>query len=324
MATVAEVLKQSGFTDEQIAAFDARAITAFTGVLTTAEQAQADAVAKAAKAETDYQASKAAKEAAEIEKRSTAEFWENGNKNVTYWDEQLKAAQTEKANAEALAAFYKAQNESAKGAGFIPKDAPEFTPTVPARAPNGQYVPNAPGSTPGSPTFTMTEVRDNLGSVMGTLTDIQWKYSQLYDGKPMPMAPTELVKQAEARKLDPAIYAAQVFNFQGREQELAQKSKELHESAIRLEESNKAKTEYEAKEKALRDEFAVKERKFAESNMGNNPDVRQTVPSKIAEVQRAVADGKRADPLKMNDNERQNATRQSIRERILERQGTAA
>lgn len=324
MPTVAEILKQSGFSDEDIAKIDARAVTVFSGVLTSAEQAQADAVAKAAKAEADYQAAKAAKEAAEIEKRSTADFWENGNKNVTFWDEQLKAAQTEAANDKALAAFYKAQNESAKGAGFIPKEAPEFTPVVAPRAPNGQYVAGTPGATPGSPTYTMTEVRDNLGSVMGTLTDIQWKYSQLYEGKPMPMAPTELVKQAEARKLDPATYAAQVFNFQGREQEIAQKSKETHEAAIRLEESNRAKAEYDAKEKTLRDEFAAKERKFAEANMGNNPDVRQTVPSKMVEVQRAVEQGTRPDPLKLNDHERRQATQKSIRDRILERQGTAA
>ena len=37
MPTVAEILKQSGFSDDDIAKFDAKAITAYTGVLTTAD-----------------------------------------------------------------------------------------------------------------------------------------------------------------------------------------------------------------------------------------------------------------------------------------------
>ena len=51
MPTVQEVLKQSGLTDEQITALDAKAISAFTGVLTTAEQERQAAQQAAAKAE---------------------------------------------------------------------------------------------------------------------------------------------------------------------------------------------------------------------------------------------------------------------------------
>ena len=77
----------------------------------------------------------------------------------------------------------------------------------------------APGSTPGSPTFTMEDVRNGLGSTLGTLSDVQWKYQSLF-GRPMPISPTELVRQAEAVKLDPAVYAARTFQFQEKEAEM--------------------------------------------------------------------------------------------------------
>ena len=51
MPTVNEILKQSGLNDEQIAALDAKAITAFTGVLTTAEQERKTAQESATKAQ---------------------------------------------------------------------------------------------------------------------------------------------------------------------------------------------------------------------------------------------------------------------------------
>lgn len=341
MATVNEILKASGFTDEQIAALDARAITAFNGVLTTADQAsqagktaQEEAVRLAAvaadskkQADIAAQQATAAREAAELAQRSNVEFYETKIiPGLTGWEEDQRKLQSEKANAEALAAFYKAQNESARTAGFVPAEAPVFTPsavTVPNRDNNGRYVPSAPGATPGSPTFTVDDVRNGLGREIGTISDIQWKHQQLY-GKPMPIAPTELVRQAEAMKLDPTAYAARTFNFAQREQEIAQQAKEAHESSIRAEEAAKQKADYDQKLKAQQDEWAAKERKFAES-AGNNPDVR-TPPgsSKFAEVQKAVREGVRPDPLKMSDADRRAATRNAIHSEIADRDASAA
>jgi len=323
MATVAEILKASGFTDDQIAALDARAITAFGSVLSTAEQASQAATAAAAKAESDRQAAIAAKEAAELAGRANTEFYEQKIiPGLTGWEAEQKALQTERANAVAEAAFYKAQHEALKSAGLLPTDAPVFAPPVaPAggnRDATGRYISGVPGSTPGSPTFTMDEVRNNLGTVMGTLTDVQWKYQQLY-GKPMPMAPTELVRQAEARKLDPATFAAQTFNFQGREQELAKQAADAEKEALRAEVARAKDEEYGAKLKAQADEFAAKERPRAKQ-IGNNPDVRMPAgSSKMAEIKRAVENKTLPDPLKMTDAERRQATRAQIHKEIDER-----
>jgi hypothetical protein len=60
--TVEEVLRQSGLTDEQIAALDAKIINGFTGVLSTAEQ--------------ERQAAAQARESAEIAKRSNEKFYD--------------------------------------------------------------------------------------------------------------------------------------------------------------------------------------------------------------------------------------------------------
>lgn len=313
--TVHEILKSTGFTDEQIAALDARAITAFTGVLSTAEQAQVAAATASAKAESERQAAQAALEANELVKRSNTEFYETKIiPGITGWEEERNRLLAEKTNNDALVAFYKAQNEGARTAGFVPADAPVFTPPAPVlpRAGNGQFV--APGATPGNPTFTMEDVRNGLGSTMGTLADIQWKHEQLY-GKPMPVSPTELVRQAEARKLDPATYAATTFNFQAREQELAAQKTKAEQDALRAEIVAAKDKEYADKEAALRAEFAVKERSFAERS-GNNGDVRPAVAAKMTEIRRAVENKERPDPLKMNDRERRTATRNAIHSEI--------
>ena len=320
MNTVAEILKASGFSDEDIAKLDARAMTAFSGVLTTAEQAKSAAIEAAAKAENDRQAAIKAREAAELAQRSNTEFYETKIiPGLTGWEEEQKRLLTEKANAEALAAFYKTQNEAARSGGFVPADAPAFAapaaPAQPARSATGQYVAGAPGSTPGSPTFTMEQVREGLGGTMGVLADIQWKHQQLY-GRPMPMSPTELTRQAENLRLDPVSFAERQFNFSARERELAEQAKQEHEKTLRAEEAARVAAEYEAKLKAQADEFAAKERTRAEQG-GNNPDVRQApVSPKFTEIKRAVAEGTRQDPLKMTDAQRRAATRQSIHEEI--------
>ena len=186
MPTVQEILKQTGLSDEQIAALDAKAITAFTGVLTTAEQKEQAAQQAAQKAEQDRQvaaesakkaeeervAAAAAKEAAEVAQRSNAKFYDESIAPA------LNTWGTEKANLEAQAAFYRAQNEAARNAGFVPADAPAFTPQTPAAPGNtqprdgqGRYVAGAPGATPGSPTFTMEAIDQRLGN---GISNIGW------------------------------------------------------------------------------------------------------------------------------------------------------
>jgi hypothetical protein len=230
---------------------------------------------------------------------------------------------TEKANLEAQLAFWKAQNEGARAAGFIPAEAPVFQPqNVPPgnsqqRDAQGRYVAGAPGGVPGSPTFQgIEELRKDVGGALGVLTDIQWKYQSLY-GKPMPISPTELVKQADALRLDPAAYAAHTFKFAEKEAEIAKKAQEEHDAKIRAE----AAAPYEAKlaEAAKATEEAIKatERKWAEK-IGSNPDVRIAQPSRFADVARAQKAGERPDPLSLNEAQRRQATSQAIRQETAE------
>jgi hypothetical protein len=327
MPTVNEILKQSGLTDEQIAALDAKAITAFTGVLTTAEQERQnaqqsaekaaqerkDAQQAAEKAEQDRKDAAAAKEAAEIAQRSNAEFYD---KEIA---PALNNWGTEKANLEAQAAFYRAQNEAARAAGFVPTEAPSYKPqeaTTQQRDAQGRYVAGAPGSTPGSPTFTMEDVRNGLGSTLGTLTDIQWKYQRLFN-EPLPISPTQLVREAEAQRLDPVAYAEKRFNFQAREQEIQRKAAEEHDAKIRAEASAPYEAKLKEAEEARQKAIAETDRKWAEK-VGSNPDVRISEPSRFADVARAVKANERPDPLSLNESQRRQATSQAIRQEISE------
>ena len=55
MPTVAEILEQTGFTKEQIAALDPKLVTTFSGIMTDAEQKPSCRRTAAAKAAADAQ-----------------------------------------------------------------------------------------------------------------------------------------------------------------------------------------------------------------------------------------------------------------------------
>jgi hypothetical protein len=330
MPTVQEILKQSGLNDEQIAAVDAKVMAGVTGVLTAAEQAQHTAQEAAAKANADLLATQQAQEKADKERQAAVQEKEAAETikraNEQYYAESIVPALntwgTEKANLEAEIAFYRKQNETARNSGFIAAEAPKFTPPeasfseAQVRDNKGRYAANVPGATPGSPTFTMEDVRNGLGSTLGTLTDIQWKYQTLF-GKPMPISPTELVRQAEAVKLDPATYAARTFQFTEKETEIARRAQEEHDAKIRAEAVAPFEAKLAEKDKAVDEAIKANDRKWAEK-IGSNPDVRIAETSRFADVTRAVKAGERADPLSMNDSQRKIATRQAIRSEIVE------
>src|SRR5882672_7807573 len=113
--TVAEILKETGLTDEQISALDPKATTAFTQVLSTATQTL---------------------EQAELAKRAQAQ----------QYDETIAPALdswgNEKARLDAEVAFYKTQLEGAKQGGFVPATIPTTPPATvtPSRTPDGKFV----------------------------------------------------------------------------------------------------------------------------------------------------------------------------------------
>jgi hypothetical protein len=340
MPTVQEMLKQSGLSDEQIAALDAKAIGAFSGVLTVAEQKEQAAqkahdeaarlaqAAEQAKKESDQAAQQAAqaREAAEIAQRSNSQFYEETiAPALNNWG-------TEKANLEAQAAFYRAQNEAARAAGFVPAEAPGFTPqtfqpqsgqpqNVQARDSQGRYVAGAPGSTPGSPTF-MEEIDQRLGAGLSNMGWIMQNYQRLNNGQFLPDPIDQLAKEAENARLPIRDYVARKYDFAGKEAALRQKAQEDHDAKVRAETA----APYEAKlaeEQALRKK-AIEEndRKWAEK-IGSNPDVRIAVQSKFADVARAVKANERPDPLNLTLQQRRQATAQAIRTETAE-QTTAA
>lgn len=322
MPTVQEILRQTGFSDEQIAGLDAKMITAFSGVLSTAEQQRAAAQQASSKAEEEHARAEQERaiaaqslERAEVERRANAEWYDQTVAPA------LNGWGTEKANMEAQIAFFKAQNEGARAAGFIPSDAPAFTPQQ--RDGQGRYVAGAAGSTPGSPTFQgADDLRRDVGTALGTLADIQWKYHSLY-GRPMPVSPTELVKQADALKLDPMSYAARTYDFAGKEREAAVRAQEERDSKLKLEAAAPYEQKLKDAELAAKKAVEDNDRKWAE-RIGSNPDVRISQPSRFADVSRAVKANERPDPLNLNPQQRRMATSQAIHSEIANQDNPAA
>src|ERR1700728_2412946 len=179
MSTVTDILRQSGFSDQEIEKLDTRAITAFSGVLSTAEQQRQEAAA--------------AREQAELAQRSNADFYETRIvPALTGWDSEREQIEAARAEAERQAAFYRG---AAREAGILPADEP-------ARA-NGGYV----AGVNGSPTFQPEEIIKRAGDGLATIADIDWKYRSLFDGKPLPISPSQLIKEADALKISPIDYA---------------------------------------------------------------------------------------------------------------------
>jgi hypothetical protein len=315
MASVAEILKASGLTDEQIAALDAKALTAFNGVLTTAEQERATAAESARKAEEERAAAKAAQEAAELAQRANKEFYDQTiMPSLTGWEDKEKQYAQEIANAKALAAFYEAQNKAAKESGFIAADAPAFNPTsvvIPARDGNGKFVANSPGGTPGSPTFRMEEVEDRLGKGLDNSVWALQEYQRLSGGQFLPDSISILAQEAMANKLPFKDYVARKYDFASKASALQAKAEAEKADAI----AKAAIAPYEEKLKAKDAEWQKKLEETAKQiseRGGNNPDVRRAAISNYPEVKKAVQEGTRKDPLSMTKEERQVEMRRQI------------
>ena len=262
--TTKDILKQTGLTDEQIAALDAKILTGFDTVLTTASQER---------------------DAAELAQRSQRELYD------TQIAPALDQWGIEKANLEATAAFYKTQAESAKGAGFIPKDAPGYVP--PKDPATGQFVAGA-NPVPGSPGFTPQQ---GITAISNATWAFQ-EHARLF-GQPAPDDFETLINEATAQKLPFRDHVAKKYKFNERRQEIA------------------AATQKERDDKLIKDTETRVRKEFAEAQ-GNNPGVRVGGESRYAKVRAAVTAGQRKDPLKMNADERRAHTRQMINSEIVD------
>jgi hypothetical protein len=327
--TIAEVLLQSGWTQAQIDALDAKALSGLNGyvtsVQTAAEQKEKAAVEAAAKAEADRKAAEdsaaaaqAAKDAAELANRNVTDFWNNTyNPGVAAWEKERNDLAKKAADAAAEAAFYKAQREGYLGTlGIKPEDAPTFTP------PNTPAV--DPNKTPGTPTFVDPQVViSRVGDGMNTINDIMYKHQVLY-GKPLPIPPSQLIAQADALKLSPMEYATRTFKFAEREQEQRLAAAKAHDDEIAAKAVAEKDEAHKAELKKLQDEFNAKEKLRAEQG-GNNPDTKLPPGSaKFTDLKRAVAQGERPDPTKMSQQERRQLTLNNIHKAVEEREAVVA
>ncbi len=316
MPTIAEVLKQSGFTDEQINAMDAK-------MLEAANTYVSSAAAERAAAEKARQEAQAARDQAEIAQRSNVEFYETKiSPSLSQWETEKAEKDNAVARANAEIAYYRTQFEEHKKNGLIPAEVPGFDPTKfvapnnpnQPRDPQGRYVAGAPGSTPGSPTFDVNKVYERAGDAIGILTDIQWEHQRLF-GQPLPISPTELVRQADAMKLDPKSYAARTYNWDARRQQIRDEEQRKHDEEVAAKALAPMEQKLKEAEEAHKKELSDLNRKFAES-AGSNPDVRRTVDARQTEILRAVSAKELPDPLLLSDQQRRAQTSQMIRKDI--------
>lgn len=211
--TVAEILAKSGFTPEQIAAIDAKAVTALQ----------------------DFTGQQIA--AAELKQREAYDFYNTTvNPAIDKWG-------NEKTDLEAQVAFYRAQAEAAKVNGFVPTTPPGTT--APARGAGGQFVPGA-NQVPGSPGLNVEAIRAELQSTMGAaFSDATWalqQYALTHGGAYLQEDVTVLAREANSQKLPFRDYVDRKFKFteKRQEQEKASRQKEMEAfAAEKLAENDK-------------------------------------------------------------------------------------
>lgn len=206
--TIEEILKQSGLTDDQIKAIDARAMSGLTTVLTTATASE--------------QAAATERQKAELAQRAQQDLY---SKEIA---PALDAWATEKANKEAEIAFYRTQAEQAKVNGFVPKEAPGYK--HPERNADGTFVANA-NAVPGSPAFLTAK------EAMAGISNATWamqEHIRLY-GQPMPDEFESLLNEATSQHLTFRDHVERKYKFAEKKNEIAQTRQKEHDDGIRKE-----------------------------------------------------------------------------------------
>lgn len=273
--SIADTLKKNGYTDEQIASItgalgsNADAVKAFESGLNEADTKLAQATAKETRLN---------------------EWWQN---EAT---PQINEVHSKVAQAEARAAFYQKQVESAKESGFIPADAPAAAVTVTqTRDGGGRFVPGA-NDVPGSPKF-MTQ--DEGWTALSTASWAMAEYSRLNEGKPIPDDIADLVKESQSVRKPFKQYVEEKYNFGGRRKEIAEAAQKAHD------------------EKVAKDAVA-KDRQEQAERYGSNPDLRPGATSLHSRFPQPSKDGKQSwsDP-----NARENM-RQKAHELVRKQQGS--
>jgi hypothetical protein len=254
----------------------------FGSVLTNATEAQA--AAERAKAES-----------AEIERRYNHMYANDIVPALNNWG-------SEKSVLEAQVEFYRKQNEGARTAGFIPKDAPGYQtpPAPPERDANGRYVAGA-NPVPGSPAPQGASLTD----VMRGMSNSLWaerEYERLYGDKlPEDYDFFGTIEEAQRNRMDFRDYFAQKYKFADKRKELTERKQREHDEGIRKDERSKI------------------EKEWAERG-GSNPLLRPATQSNFATVKKAMDQGRAKDPLMMGAEQRRAQTKTMIAADVAERQ----
>jgi len=206
--TVEEILRQTGLSDDQIKALDAKVLSGFTQVLSTATQTQEQA--------------RKDKEAAELAQRAQQQLFD------TEIAPKLDAWGNEAAQLKAENAFYKTQFEEGKKAGFIPKAPPGFTP--PARDDKGKFVPGA-NEVPGSPAYLTAA--DGIKAV-SNVTWVMSEHQRLF-GQPLPDDFETLMNESIAQRMPFRDYADKKYGFTAKKAEITAAKQKEHDDNIRKE-----------------------------------------------------------------------------------------
>lgn len=205
--TIADTLRASGMTDEQINGLDATVRSALDKVVTDANQTL---------------------DQAQLAQRANQELYE---KQIA---PALDGWGSEKANLEAQTAYYKTLAEQAKNAGFIAGDAPFTPPAAGAqRNTNGQFVAGA-NAVPGSPDV-VGQLRSEIG---GAFSDGMWamqQYQQMNAGEYLPDDVMALAKEAATQRMPFRDYVAKKYDFAGKKTAMEADKQKKHDDAIRAE-----------------------------------------------------------------------------------------
>lgn len=203
--TTRDILKQSGLTDAQIDALDAKIVSSFDTVLTTATTAQTQAQKD--------------KDAAELAQRAQQELYSGQIAPA------LDAWAIEKAQKDAEVAFYRTQAESAKAGGFLPKEAPGFVP--PARDGEGKFTAGA-NPVPGSPAYLTAQ--DGIRAV-SNVTWVMSEHQRLF-GQPLPDDFETLMNESIQNRMPFRDYADKKYGFATKRAEMVATKQKEHDDKI--------------------------------------------------------------------------------------------
>jgi hypothetical protein len=221
LPTVAEILKESGLTDEQIKAItsDEKVVTGFTKVISTAAQEREEA--ERVKRAQEHQFTN--------EIAPALDSWANKEANLT-----------------AERDYYKTMLQKATTGGFV-ADAPPFTPAnpnpaAPTRDNGGRFVPGA-NTVPGSPAYLTKQ--DAYQMVSSTTWAVN-EHLRLF-GAPLPDDLETLNKEAVEAHMPFRQYVEKKYDFPGKKKAIQEKAQKEHDDGIRKEVEDKLNKEWSEK-----------------------------------------------------------------------------